>query len=46
MFELEICNETVPDLDTAKTEFDKILDYDDEILHNWYFTYSYYFIIL
>ena len=26
MFELEICSETVPDLDTAKTELDKILD--------------------
>ena len=25
IFELEICNETVPDLDTAKTELDKIL---------------------
>ena len=26
MFEFEICSETVPDLDTAKTELDKILD--------------------
>ena len=26
IFELEICNETVPDLDTAKIELFKILD--------------------
>ena len=26
IFKLEICKETVPDLDTAKIELDKILD--------------------
>ena len=27
MFKLDICRETVPDLETAKIEFDKICDF-------------------